>query len=204
MSGRSVASTISEITMSGKSDLSGKSMASDDTVIGENTNCNNGICVTTKVFPMSYLNGHGALFDSKDGSYFGDVQFLVDDRNSRVTNMDKVNYMLNNLFNYVTSVGEKQYEPGTDADGNTIEVPKKATNINGFFIADKTRHKFTPKLYVRPVGDGVKEKDDDSSSSKSRSSSRSGSSSTKSGSSSTRSGSSSSKGGYRKTKKSRR
>lgn len=195
MSGKSIASTISSLSgmsgLSGKSDLSGKSMASDNTVIGENTNCNNGICVTTKVFPMSYLNGHGALFDSKDGSYFGDVQFLVDDRNSRVTNMDKVNYMLNNLFNYVTSVGEKQYEPGTDANGNAIEVPKKATNINGFFIADKTRHKFTPKLYVRPVGDGVKEKDDKSSSSKSRSSS-------------TRSRSSSSKGGYRKTKRSRR
>jgi hypothetical protein len=177
MSGRSVASTIS-----GRSDLSSKSMASDDTIIGENTNCNNGICVTTKVFPMSYLNGHGVLFDSKDGSYFGDVQFLVDDRNSRVTNMDKVNYMLNNLFNYVTSVGEKQYEPGADADGNAIEVPKKATNINEFFIADKTRHKFTPKLYLRPVGDGVK------SPKKSERSSRS----------------SSKRGGYRKTKKSRR
>lgn len=201
MSGRSVASTISEISMSGKSDLSIKSMASDNTaageIIGENTNCNNGICVTTKVFPMSYLNGHGALFDSKDGSYFGDVQFLVDDRNTRITNMDKVNYMLNNLFNYVTSVGEKQYEPGMDADGKPIQVPKKAANINEFFIANKTKHKFTPKLYLRPSGDGVKEKDDMSSSSKS------GSSSSKSGSSSTRSRSSSSKGGYRKTKRSR-
>jgi len=169
--------------MSGRSDLSSKSMASDETIIGENTNCNNGICVTTKVFPMSYLNGHGALFDSKDGSYFGDVQFLVDDRNTRITNMDKVNYMLNNLFNYVTSAGEKQYEPGADADGKPIQVPKKAANINEFFIANKTKHKFTPKLYLRPLGDGVK--------------------SPKKSGSSTRSRSSSSKGGYRKTKRSR-
>jgi len=195
MSGKSTASTMSEITISGKSDLSGKSLASDDTatgeITGENTNCNNGICVTTKVFPMSYLNGHGALFDSKDGSYFGDVQFLVDDRNTRITNMDKVNYMLNNLFNYVTSAGEKKYELGMDADGKPIAVPKKSANINEFFIANKTQHKFTPKLYVRPVGDGVKSPKK-----------KEGSSSKKSGSS-TKSKSSSTSGGYRKTKRSR-
>jgi len=90
--------------------------------------------ITMKIYPSDTLNGEGFMFDEENGAYYGDIHFVVDDRNSRVNNMDKVNYLLKNLFAYVKSTGETQ--------GNTKD-------INNFFISEKNPLVFESHLFNR-------------------------------------------------------
>jgi len=110
---------------------------------------------------MSYVNGKGFFFDSPTGSYVGDIKYVIDDKSVVPTNIDMVNYTLKNLFDYVKSSGESG--TNTDIDTNTkkkTETLKKQRDINSFFVANKTPHVFTQKLYTRPEGDGIPKKEE--------------------------------------------
>jgi hypothetical protein len=61
--------------------------------------------VTMKTYPVDYLNGNGFFFDNKYGSPYGDVRYVIDDRKSNITDMDKTNYFVSNLFDYVKGMG---------------------------------------------------------------------------------------------------
>ena len=110
----------------------------------------NATFITTKVYPTSYLNGKGFFYDEPTGSYVGDIRYVIDDRNSKLTSIDKGNYMLKNLFDYVNAAGESRTMVTKDpTTGLMITVPKPERNINSYFINNKTSTRFTPKIYNR-------------------------------------------------------
>ena len=91
--------------------------------------------IITKVHPSTQISGQGFLWNNPAGSYVGDVTYQIDDVDSNLTEIDKVNYMMKNLFDYVTSAG------------NNKPTNKNLHNINKFFLADNTESVFEPKLY---------------------------------------------------------
>ena len=121
--------------------------------------------IITKVHPSTQISGQGFLWNNPVGSYVGDVTYQIDDVDSNLTEIDKVNYMMKNLFDYVTSAG------------NNKPTNKNLHNINKFFLADNTESVFEPKLYdsgtlvLLPSGSSPSSSDRSSSSSWSPSSS---------------------------------
>ena len=150
--------------------------------------------IITKVHPSTQISGQGFLWNNPAGSYVGDVTYQIDDVDSNLTEIDKVNYMMKNLFDYVTSAG------------NNKPTNKNLHNINKFFLADNTESVFEPKLYdsgtlvLLPSGSSPSSSDRSSSSSWSPASSWSSSDR----SSSYRSSSSRSSRGGKKSRKTRK
>jgi hypothetical protein len=92
--------------------------------------------IITKVHPSTQLSGQGFLWNNPEGSYVGDITYEINDSNGNLTEIDKANYTLKNLFDYVTSAGDNK--PSSQS----------LHNINRFFIADKTESEFVPKIYM--------------------------------------------------------
>ena len=91
--------------------------------------------IITKVHPSTQISGQGFLWNNPAGSYVGDVTYQINDSDSNLTEIDRVNYMMKNLFDYVTSAG------------NNKPTNKNLHNINKFFLAENTESVFEPKLY---------------------------------------------------------
>jgi hypothetical protein len=90
--------------------------------------------ITTKIYPTTKLSGNGFFYDNPEGSYIGDIKYLINNNNT-ITDIDKVNYVLKELFDYVKSAGKNE------------KIFRKEENIDNFFIADKTDNLFLPRLY---------------------------------------------------------
>jgi hypothetical protein len=155
--------------------------------------------IITKVHPSTQISGQGFLWNNPAGSYVGDVTYQINDIDSNLTEIDKVNYMMKNLFDYVTSAG------------NNKPTNKNLHNINKFFLADNTESVFEPKLYdsgtlvLLPSGSPTSSPSYSERSSSDRSSwSPASSWSSSDGSSSYRSSSSRSSRGGKKSKKTRK
>jgi hypothetical protein len=99
------------------------------------------IRVITKLYPSRQLSGRGFFLHSETGDYVGDVGYEVDDRKSGITDIDKADYMLGELFNYVKDAGSNAFDA------------EKVKPISDHFITNKTDTVLNLPRYPRRPGE---------------------------------------------------
>ena len=108
--------------------------------------------LTMKVYPTNYLNGNGFFYDNKYGTPYGDVRYVIDDRKSNLTDMDKTNYFVSNLFEYVKGMGSSNgSKPGHDINEyfKAGDLPKPLVMVYNVF--DKTKEVTGGNKKTHPV-----------------------------------------------------
>jgi hypothetical protein len=92
--------------------------------------------ITTKIYPTTILSGNGFFYDNPKGSYIGDIKYSINNTNT-ITDIDKVNYVLKELFDYVKSAGKNE------------KIVSKEEDIDNFFISYKNTTDIIPKKYEK-------------------------------------------------------
>jgi hypothetical protein len=92
--------------------------------------------ITTKIYPTTILSGNGFLYDNPKGSFIGDIKYSIKNTNN-ITDIDRVNYVLKELFDYVKSAGKGE------------KIINKKEDIDKFFISYKNTTDIIPKKYKK-------------------------------------------------------
>ena len=100
------------------------------------------IRIITKLYPSRQLSGRGFFLNSETGDYVGNVGYEVDDRKIGITDIDKTDYMLGELFNYVKDAGSNAFDA------------EKVKPISDHFITNKTDTVLNLPRYPRRPGEG--------------------------------------------------
>jgi len=93
--------------------------------------------ITTKIYPTTILSGNGFFYDNPEGAYIGDIKYSINYNNNTITDIDKVNYVLKELFDYVKSAGKSE------------KIFRKEEHIDNFFISYKNTTDIIPKIYQK-------------------------------------------------------
>jgi hypothetical protein len=97
----------------------------------------NKVTVTTKIYPSNSLSGKGFFYDKPNGNYIGDIKHVINDNITSLTEQDKTNYVLKELFEYVNTAGKSD------------NIFGRESNIDKYFISYNNTTDIIPKIHKR-------------------------------------------------------